>query len=350
MVEARYGRHMRAAGTSAMVLLRGLVHAASALGVDANTLLARVGVTPDELDGDTLLPAAVFVSSWQVAPALSGDPMFGLHAGEHAALGSYDVLDYLFLTSATLGEACRTLERYYRIATDVWRFDLLVEGEVARFRLWVPPEVVEPLRHAWDFFFSGSFKRIRSALGDVVPLEVHLMQTPPADPREYERVFQCPVTFGHPIGEFVFEAKLLERRLTTSNPTLHRLVRRHAEELLARVPSDQDLLVRAQTLLPVLLDRPELSLAYLADQLGVGERSLQRKLAEHGITYKDLVQRVREEHALRGLESRTVTVQELAYTLGFASTAAFSRAFKRWRGMSPSEWQVDHARRAQSTD
>jgi AraC-like DNA-binding protein len=158
------------------------------------------------------------------------------------------------------------------------------------------------------------------------------------------------VQFGRPIGELVFDARHLESRLLSSNPTLHRLVRRHAEELLARVPSDQDLLVRAETLLPVLLKDPALSLGNLAEQLGVGERSLQRKLAEHGITYKDLVQRVREDHALRALESGALSIQELAFTLGFNSTAAFSRAFRRWRGMAPSEWQHANARRVQSTE
>jgi AraC-like DNA-binding protein len=333
-----------------MVLLRGLVHAASTVGVDRDALLGRIGVAVEALEHDTSIPTPVFAHAWHVAPELSGDPLFGLHAGEHAELGSYDILDYLFLTSATLGDACRALERYYPIVTEVWKLDLIVDGELARFRLWVPPEVVEPLRHAWDYFFSGSFKRIRSALAGAKPLAVHLMRSAPDDASEYERVFDCPVTFGHPVGEFVFDAPLLDRRLATANATLHRLVRRHAEELLARVPGERDLLARATALLPALLDRHGLSLAHLADELGVGERNLQRKLAEHGITYKELVQRVREEQALRGLEARAVTVQELAYTLGFASTAAFSRAFKRWRGVSPSEWQIRQAKRRQSTN
>src|SRR5258705_5810492 len=155
---------MRAAGTSAMVLLRGLVHAASAVGVVPPTLLARIGVTEQELERDTSIPTRVFAQAWQVAPELSGDPFFGLHAGQHAELGSYDILDYLFLTSATLGDACRALERYYRIVTEIWRIDLLVEGEVARFRHAVQADYVEPLWHAWDYFFSGSLKRIRGAL------------------------------------------------------------------------------------------------------------------------------------------------------------------------------------------
>ena len=337
---------MRAAGTSAMVLLRGLVHAAGAMGVDRTLFLSRIGVSEEELERDTSVPTLIMAKAWQVAPELSGDPLFGLHAGERAEIGSYDILDYLFLTSATLGDACRALEQYHRIVSEIWRLDLVVEADVARFRQWVPADFVEPLRHAWDYFFAGSLKRIRSALPrGASPRAVHLMHAAPPHADEYERLLGCPVTFGHPIGEFVFEASYLELPLLSSNPTLRRLVRRHADELLARVPSDQDLLVRARTLLPVLLRDPDQSLARLAEQLGVGERTLQRKLAEHGITYKELLDKTREEHAMRSLESGALSVQELAYELGFSSTAAFSRAFRRWRGVSPSEWQHANARR-----
>jgi AraC-like DNA-binding protein len=333
-----------------MVLLRGLVHAATAAGVDRATLLARIGVSPEELDRDTSVPTAVIAHAWQVAPQLSGDSLFGLHAGQHAELGSYDVLDYLFLTSATLGDGCRAIERYQRIVAEVWRIELVVDGDVARLRHWVRDDLVEPLWHAWDYFVSGVLKRIRSVLAGVAPDEVRLMHGERGDPAEYVRVFGCPVVFGHPVNELVFPAIKLHQRLMSANATLHRLVRRHAEELLARVPSDQDLLDRARTLLPSLLGDPALSLATLAERLGVGQRSLQRKLSEHAITYKQLVARVREEHAVRGLESGVASIQELAYQLGFDSTAAFSRAFRRWRGMSPSEWQQAHARRARSTD
>jgi AraC-like DNA-binding protein len=332
-----------------MVLLRGLVHAASAVGVDRTQLLARIGVSEAALEGDAGVPTLVMAQAWQVAPELSGDPLFGLHAAEHASVGSYDILDYLFLTSATLGDACRALEHYHRIVSEIWRLDLLVEADVARFRQWVPAHFVEPLRHAWDYFFAGALERVRSASHQARPHAVHLMHAAPASAEiraEYERVLGCPVTFGHPISEFVFAAQFLELRLLSSNPTLCRLVRRHADELLARVPSDQDLLVRARTLLPMLLKDPDQSLERLAEQLGVGERTLQRKLAEHGITYKHLLDTTREEHAMRTLETGAVSVQELAYELGFSSTAAFSRAFRRWRGMSPSEWQHAHARRA----
>src|SRR3954464_3455381 len=111
---------MRAAGTTAMVLLRGLVHAAGMLGVDRKLLLARLGVSEQELERDTSVPTLIIAKAWQLGPGLSGDPLFGLHAGEHAEIGSYDILDYLFLTSATLGDACRALERYHVIVSEIW--------------------------------------------------------------------------------------------------------------------------------------------------------------------------------------------------------------------------------------
>lgn len=329
-----------------MVLLRALVHAAEAIGVDRRALCARVGISAVDLESDGSIPTMQLAQAWLAASEMSNDPLFGLHAGQHAELGSYDVLDYLFFTSATLGDACRAVARFHPIISEIWRVDFVVEPPLARFCHWVPGEYVEPLHHAWDYFFSGSQKRLRAVLpGHVQPRAVHLMHRQRGHASEYERVFGCPVVFEHPVGEFVFDADYLGLRLLSSNAALHRLVRRHAEELLARVPSDHDLLPRARALLPELLPDKRLSLAFLARRLGTGERTLQRQLAEHGITYKQLVDQTRQEHALRGLDAGALSIQELSHALGFGSTAAFSRAFQRWRGMSPSEYQ----RRARGT-
>src|SRR5467141_3383092 len=121
---------MRAPGSSAMVLLRGLAHAASAVGVNRAELLARLGVTEAAVEQDTSIATVMLGRAWQIAQELSGDPCFGLHAGQHAEIGSYDILDYLFLTSATLGDACRALERYQRIVIETWRVELVVDGAV----------------------------------------------------------------------------------------------------------------------------------------------------------------------------------------------------------------------------
>ncbi len=323
-----------------MVLLRALTRSAKALGVAPGELCSRVGVTSAQLEIDTSIPTVVLAQAWGLAPEMSGDPFFGLHAGQHAELGSYDVLDYLFLTAPTLGDGCRAVERYYRVITDIWRIGLVVDGGVARFQHWIAPSWVEPLVHAWDYFFSGAFKRFRAATtGDFHPRVVRLMRSAPSDAREHEALFGCPVEFAQPVGEFVFGAELLSLPLVSANFALHRLVRRHADDLLARVPSERDLLDRARRLIPDLLSDSSLSLATLATRLGVGERTLQRALGEQGLTYQRLIDRMREEHAVRELEAGALSMQEIAFSVGFNGPAAFTRAFKRWRGVSPTEFR-----------
>ncbi len=341
LATTRFNRRvMRAPGESAMVLLRALARAGGAMGVDPRSLCSRLGLPPARLEEDDSVPTLLLAKAWLLAPELSGDPLFGLHAGEQAELGSYDVLDYLFFTSPTLEDALRSTEQFQRVLSDIWRVELIVEPEVAYFRHWVPNEYVEPLWHAWDFFFAGSLKRVRSALGEpVVPRAVRLMHAPVEPQAEYERCFGRPVVFGHAVGEFVFERSLLARPLLSSNPSLHRLVRRHAMDLLAHVRSDQDLLVRARALLPELIAQPRLSVSAVAARLGVSPRTLQRALGQHDTSYKQVLDRYREELSVRRLEAGTLSIGEVALSVGFESQAAFTRAFRRWRGASPSEFQ-----------
>lgn len=328
-----------------MVLLRALVRSASAMGVDPRTLCARLELAPARLEEDDAVPTLVLAKAWLLAPELSGDPLFGLHAGAHAELGAYDVLDYLFFTSATLEQGLRATEQFQRVLSELWRVELITgddprAGRVAYFRHWVPNDYVQPLWHAWDYFVAGALHRVRSALGDAVaPRLVRLMHAPVEPRDEYERCFGCPVEFGHPVGELVFDRALLSRPLLSSNPSLHRIVRRHAQDLLARVRSDHDVLARARALLPSLIGDPALTSAALAARLGVSVRSLQRSLAERGTTYKELVDGAREELSVRSLEAGTSSVQEIALSVGFESQAAFTRAFRRWRGQSPTEYQ-----------
>jgi AraC-like DNA-binding protein len=333
---------MREPGMVSMIGLRGLVQAASALGVDRHALLRALDLPAARLDADEEAPALLLAKAWQVAPELSRDPLFGLHAGAHAEVGTYDVLDYLFTTASTLGDACRVVARHYRLMTDISRVSLIVDGDIGRFQHWVPPDYVEPLRHAWDYFFSGSLKRIRGVLPEPLTLHaIHLMHQAPSgeNPGEYTRAFGCEVVFGHPVSEFVFDARQLELSLSTANPSLHRVVLRHADELLSRLPPEGDTVTRARAVLDDMLSDAEVSLESVARRLGVSDRTLQRKLAESGLTYTTLVDRAREELAVRHLESGTRGMAEVAFRLGFSTSAAFSRAFQRWRGESPSEYQ-----------
>ncbi len=69
--------------------------------------------------------------------------------------------------------------------------------------------------------------------------------------------------------------------------------------------------------------------------LGLSERTLYRRLAAQGLTFGQMVDQVREQRATYLLDNTRMSVEAVAESLGFAETASFSRAFKRWKGLSP---------------
>ncbi|MFC3606700.1 helix-turn-helix transcriptional regulator [Stutzerimonas tarimensis] len=100
-----------------------------------------------------------------------------------------------------------------------------------------------------------------------------------------------------------------------------------------------DLRQRAGSALVELLDEGTASLESLAERLRLPSWTLQRRLGEHGLTFTLLLDQVRRERALLYLRQRGVSLSEMALLLGYSELSAFSRAFRRWFGMSPLQWR-----------
>ena len=94
---------------------------------------------------------------------------------------------------------------------------------------------------------------------------------------------------------------------------------------------------RAEALLEPMLEHGETSLDRLASELGMSRQTLQRRLKAEGTTFEAVLDSLRHRLARRYLRSENFSVKKTAYLLGFSDPAAFSRAFKRWTGRSPSE-------------
>jgi AraC-like DNA-binding protein len=87
------------------------------------------------------------------------------------------------------------------------------------------------------------------------------------------------------------------------------------------------------------MDGGDASIEATAKRLGVSARSLQRRLTDEGTRYNDLLSEVRSEFAKRYLARGSISASEVAYLLGFTEPPAFFKAFKRWTGMTPREFQ-----------
>jgi AraC-like DNA-binding protein len=324
-------------GSASVVALRPMMTFARTRGVEVEALLHEIGLSASALDDyDHRIPEAARARMWIEAAEQSRDPSFGLHVAERSQVGAYDVLDYSLYFSSTLREAIERLMRFHRVLCDAWAFKFTVQGGAVRLRRVerTPPAEAEAV-------FAGLTLRARALTQAGAPREVRFAHAAPADTAPHEAMFQCPVRFGRPASEIVFDAKDLALPVRTANPGVDRILDRYMTEILERLPKNESFVERARAAVSRTLRSAPPTLERTARELHASPRTLQRKLAEQGSSHSEVVDSVRREMAERLVADSRVSITEIAFLLGFTDVSGFRRMYKRWTGVSPARTRSD---------
>ncbi|WP_430460425.1 AraC family transcriptional regulator ligand-binding domain-containing protein [Thalassolituus sp. LLYu03] len=171
---------------------------------------------------------------------------------------------------------------------------------------------------------------------DVPLLSVHFHHQPDAQRRQaLEAFFGCPVLFGQPQIRLVFAASVLTLPLMRGEPGLRGLLEEQASSMLRAVPESDEFLRQLQAELVRVLPEGEATIESLAPRLFCSVRTLQRRLDAKQLTWKALLDRTREQLACQYLADHSLSLLEVSMLLGYRNQGTFSRAFRRWRAMSP---------------
>jgi AraC-like DNA-binding protein len=233
--------------------------------------------------------------------------------------------------------------RYLPLLADGARCSFEVQGDLAYSQLQLPASVA--LHPAiYEFAIAIGLLRARRITSDptLSPREVHFMHARPADTSRHERLFRCELVFDASITQLVMSTKALERQMPQADPGLRHLLEQRADAMLARLPQSGGYAEQVLSLADSELRT--ISADHISGRLGVSERTLHRRLAAEGTSYRELIERARKTAALRFLEQPR-SLEEVADLLGYASTQSFQRAFRRWTGTSPGSYQRQLSRR-----
>ena len=126
----------------------------------------------------------------------------------------------------------------------------------------------------------------------------------------------------------------------TANRRLHEILERLARSSVSGDPEQQPIVQRLRQTILHALPAGDLALEAAARSLGMGGRTLQRRLAEYGTTHKELVRQTRYYLAEQYLRGSDLPIDEIAFLLGYANTPSFTRAFRAWAGVPPSEYRA----------
>jgi AraC-like DNA-binding protein len=330
--------HSSATALSSWIL--AVVRALHAAGVDGDALLARAGIARSALDDpDARLPLQNTRRLWELAADATGDPCFGLTVSRHVAPTTFHALGYALGAAPTLKDVFTTLVRYHRIVSDAADLRFEKTGESYRLSLHTGSTALRPHDVAIDAFAAIWVRTCRNRVGpDYAPLSVELQRPRPARCDCFDATFRAPIEFDAECTRVTFDAATFDRPLPDANPELARHNEQVLLRMLARLDRD-DIRARVRTALVEQLARGEPSAEGIAEALHLSLRSLQRRLAEAGVTYESVLNDTRRELALSYVAETGYSLSEITFMLGFADTSSFSRAFRRWTGQSPSHYR-----------
>jgi AraC-like DNA-binding protein len=309
-----------------------------AVPVDADALLRRAGIDPGSLDdAQARCPVTATARLWALSVEASGDPAFGITVARHTTPGTFHALGGSLLASATLWDALSRLVRYFRVVTEAAELVLSRDGGAVRLAVRPPTGGPAPAPEAIDAVTYLVVRLCRALLSpDFAPRSVRLRRARPRDVHPYERAFRAPLTFGAPVDELLFDAAAFDQPLQGANARTAHEYDEVATLYLARL-ARTEVGARVRGLLCQQLSLGEPTPESIAERLFMSVRTLQRRLASEGTTFKALLDDTRRELALAYLAEGRYGIGEIAYLLGFSHAASFTHACTRWTGKPPRE-------------
>lgn len=266
-------------------------------------------------------------------------PGLGLDAGLRYHLSSYGIWGFAILSSPTFRSACEIAVRYLGLSYAVAKYRLEKRGRDVLLVL-DDSDVDEDLR---QFLVERDFAAWANAAWEMRPggfpaRSAQFRFPRPAYAWRFDKLCGVRPSFDAPINGVLLDAATLDTPLPQANPTMARMCEEQCRQLLARrrvragfAGQIRDRLLRSPGEIP--------SLDAVADELHMANRSLRRRLDEEGTSFRALVNEVRQTLAEELLTSTNMKLSEIADRLGYTEPAAFITAFRRWKGLSPSEYR-----------
>ena len=279
---------------------------------------------------------------WADAVATTGDEAFGIKVGERVTPSDFFVLGHAWLASATLLDALQRLCRLYQVVSTA-RGEFEIRKGKDDYTLIDKNELSEDDIHlATQDAGTMAFLKLcdQISAGTIRPISANLAEYRASRPIDFEELLGCPVTFEGTDESWVFTAADATAPLTGSIPDVAEASDRIAADYIASLEEGAVAHDVRQALLQ-MLPSGKFDQESVAAILHRSRSTLQRQLGAEGTSYRDILESTRQALARKYLRNEDYSQAQVAFMVGFSDQSNFARAFKRWTGQSPGEFQKD---------
>jgi AraC-like DNA-binding protein len=319
--------------------LAGIPPVLRRFGQDPASVLAAVGLDLSLFDDyDNTIPFVTMGQLLHLCAERTGCRCFGLLAAQQSGLSSLGVVGYLMQHSPDVGTALRDLILHMHLHDRGAVPTLSVRDGVAVLGYAIYQRGVVRADQIYDVGVTVAFNVMRSLCGaEWAPTQVLFSHSKPRDTTPFRRFFRAPLLFDADQTALVFPARWLAHPLVGADPGIRRVL----EAWIAAVDGEgrSDVVARLRRVLRTLLISGGGTVEQAAALLSMHPRTLNRRLKDRDTSFKALLDETRFEIARQLIEYTRMPIVEIAATLDYADASAFTRAFKRWSGLTPAVWR-----------
>lgn len=309
------------------------------LGADADTLLSEFGLTRAYFDdAENTVATAVVGRMFRRVVEVTGCDHLGVLLGRSITLSAMGAVGVQMQASPNVAHAIEVMGNHFHVHDRGAQLSVEADGNVVRLCYRITAPGVDMLEEIYTLAAMAGLGFLQGLCGkDWRPLEFELPFRRPHAVEALRRALGVPLKFDAEQLRMTFPASDLARPLPTADPLLYRMMAERIEQLEAR--QRRDLVGRVRDVMQTVIFLEASGASIVAGRMGMSLRTLNRRLHAEGTSLQEIRDQVSAEAACQLLGNTEKPASEVALILGYSDSSAFTRAFRRWRGVPPAQWR-----------
>jgi AraC-like DNA-binding protein len=270
------------------------------------------------------------------------DELIGLKFGANVLFEGLGMVGFLFRSSPTFADFLHRANRFHRVyARDP---EFVIESREVNTAI-VFPEPAAAIGPCEQVVLGRMSKWLawgrQLCRQELAPCEVSFKWSGPRDKKSLEEFFKCRMRFGQGEDSLLFDSESFATVFRDHTVEMSQELEQYAVALVEKLKSGDGFITTVRVAIEDSIAGGTDSEAEIASRLALTTRTLHRRLKQEGTSFRELRELILQQHARNLLRQPALPLGEISFLLGYSEPSTFSRAFKRWTGVTPGEWRLE---------
>ena len=325
---------------SSIIKLR--IAVAETMGANRDAILREANIEPEILSNPKArITVEQAMNVWTVIVKQTGSENFGLECGLKARFQTMGILGYVMMNSTSILTAWKKLCTYQELVLSIILHRLQTEGNQVIIKGEMQEKWQSEFKYTLDFIYASSLTLIKNCTSrEILPIEVGFNFPQPDNIDRYHEIFYpAIIKFSCDNPYMIYNKSDLDNKITGTDPSMFE----HFEVLLEDSAKEHNKInAQSRAVKNSIFRRLKAEIPRIDEvsrELAMSVRSLQDSLKKEGTTFQNILHDVRKEIAIKQLSRPDFNVTDVAFLTGFSDISVFSRNFKKWTGLTPTEFK-----------